>query len=169
MMDAQAVGGGPPDTSGVLPLGRFYQFGFVTGDLDRALVLLRDRYGVHRVRRRRRGPALETAHAWTGATMIEVLAVTRAAPPLYSEYLPDDLGALRLHHLGRWIQTASAWRLLENAVQDAGLPVVHHGTTMDGSLHFMYIDTRSDLGIYSEYVWLEDGARSVYDDVPQNA
>lgn len=151
-----------------LPMGGFYQFGYVTRDLDAATALLRDRYGVACYRRARPSDWMETAHAWTGTSMIEVIAPGEGAPALYLDYLPSEAGTVRLHHLGRRIDSVEDWAVLEDAIRASGLDMPFGGAAMGGDLRFAYVDTRADLGIYSEYVCLTGAAAALYDDIPHN-
>jgi hypothetical protein len=153
--------------SAMLPLGGLYQLGFVTRDLDAAMALLGDRYGIARFRRRRVNAWMETAHAYAGTTMIELIAVGDDAPPLYRDHVSADDTA-RLHHLGHRIADVAGWEKLETALAESGLAVPMKGAAMDGHLRYAYVETRADLGIYTEYVWLTGPAEAIYDDVPRN-
>ena len=150
-----------------LPLTDFYQFGFVARDLDAAIDQLGTRYGITRFRRKRANEWMESAHAYAGASMIEIIAVSDGAPALYTDYLPDD-GAARLHHLGYRVADPAAWARLEAALAYSGVAAPFKGAVMDGHLRYAYVDTRADLGIYSEYVCLTGPAANIYDDVPRN-
>ena len=152
----------------MLPMTGFYQFGYVTRDLDAAKQALRDHFGVVSTRYRKSSEWMETLHAWTGASMIEVIAVGEGAPPLYTDYVPDEPGKLVLHHLGRRIDSVEQWDAMETAVGSLGLDKPMHGAVMDGDLRFAYVDTRALLGIYTEYVYLMGEALKIYDDVPRN-
>ncbi|MFC0304087.1 VOC family protein [Rhizorhabdus histidinilytica] len=153
--------------SAALPLTGFYQFGFVTRDLDAATARLGARYGIAHFRRRQANPWMETAHAYAGPSMIEIIAVGEAAPALYRDHLPDD-GIARLHHLGYRIAGAAGWEALEEAISASGLAAPMKGAVMDGHLRYAYVDTRADLGIYTEYVCLTGPAERLYDDVPRH-
>jgi hypothetical protein len=152
----------------ILPMGGFYQFGYVTREIEPALATLGAMFGISKVRRRRSSEWMETAHAWTGRTMIEVIAPGEDAPPLFTQYLPARAGVLQLHHLGHRIETAGDWAYLEQAIHDHQLEVPFAGSLMDGQLHYAYVDTRAALGIYTEYVCLSGAALRIYDDVPQS-
>jgi hypothetical protein len=150
-----------------LPLSELYQLGFVTLDLEAAMARMRAQYGIPRFRRSHPTDWLETAHAYVGDSMIELLAVGADAPPLYAEMLPAPGMVTRLHHLGRFIHDAEGWQALQTALVDSGLPVPVNHEAMGGGLKVVYVDTRADLGVYSEYVWLSGAASGYYDDVPR--
>lgn len=151
-----------------LPMTGFYQFGYVTKDLDAAVETLRERFGIENYRRKQNAPYMEAVHAWTGDTMIEVLQVTDEAPALYTEMIPDTPGELQLHHLGRRLADDAEWERTKQAIDRLGLDVPMWIDVMDGDLQGAYIDTRKDLGIYSEYVLIKGSASGIYDDVPRN-
>ncbi len=146
----------------------FYQFGFVAHDLDEAIAALADRFGVRRFRRKQSSDWMWSAHAWAGDTMIEVISVSDAAPTLYRGYVPDDPSAVRLHHHGFKVSDLSAWRDLEVCIEKMQLDKPLHGEFMGGDLKVMYVDTRTQLGIYCEFVHLSGAATKIYDDVPRN-
>ena len=152
----------------ILPLSGFYQFGYVTRDLDAAVETLRNRFGITRYRRKRNAPWMEAIHAWTGDTQIEVLQLGEGAPPMYTDYIPAEAGALNLQHLGRRIDTAEQWDALMRAIEEGGYETPLNAEAMDGHLRAVYVDTRALLGIYSEYVLLTGPALNLYDDVPRN-
>jgi hypothetical protein len=149
-------------------LCHFYQMGFVARDLDRATEAMGRRFGVTRFRRKRSSDWMETAHAWTADAMIELMVLGEGAPALYSGYLPDAMSAVRLHHHGYRVADEAGWAAIERRVADAGLDAPMKGAVMNGDLHFMYVDTRAELGIYSEFVMLRGSASGLYDDVPRN-
>lgn len=151
-----------------LPLGGFYQFGFITRDLDAAAETLKTRFGIEKYRRKQSAPWMEAIHAWVGDTQIEVLEVGEGAPQMYLDYVPDEPGELNLQHLCRRIETLEQWEDLRKAVEAGGYDVPLDATAMDGQLRAIYVDTRALLGTYSEYVYLSESLSGFYDDVPHN-
>lgn len=146
----------------------FYQMGFVARDLDRATQALARSHGISRFRRKRTSDVMDSAHAWIGATMIELIAIRPGAPELYFPYLPDDPDAVRLHHYGFRVADSTAWDAVNHRVAAAGYATPLKGAAMDGQLNYLYVDTRAATGIYSEFVYLTGIATSLYDDVPYN-
>lgn len=146
----------------------FYQMGFVARDLDRATEALARTQGVTRFRRKTASPWMETAHAWIGSVMIELIMIKPGAPEIYEDYVPDDPAAIRLHHHGFRVADATAWDAINRRVTDAGLATPMQGAVMDGQLNYLYVDTRAAIGVYSEYVYLTGAATSLYDNVPRN-
>lgn len=146
----------------------FYQMGFVARDLDRATEALGRIHGVTRFRRKQSSPWMDAAHAWIGATMIELIQIKPGAPDIYEAYVPDDPAAVRLHHHGFRVPDAAAWQEINRRVEQAGLATPMKGAVMDGQLNYLYVDTRAQIGIYSEYIYLTGAATAMYDDVPRN-
>lgn len=146
----------------------FYQMGFVARDLDRATQVLGKTHGVTRFRRKRTSEWMESAHAWIGSTMIELIAIQPGAPDIYEAYVPDDPAAVRLHHHGFRVADEEGWTAINRQIADAGFATPMKGAAMDGQLNYLYVDTRSATGIYSEFVYLTGAATAIYDDVPRN-
>lgn len=146
----------------------FYQLGFVARDLDRAMAMLSMRYGVTRFREKRADPQMETAHAYAGAMMLEIIAIPQDGLELYRGYIPDKAEAIRLHHHGFRVAEPDRWEEIAAAIEASGQATAMKGAVMDGHLRYLYADTRADLGIYSEYVCLTGPALGIYDDVPHN-
>lgn len=146
----------------------FYQMGFVARDLDRATEALGRSHGIKRFRRKRASEWMDSAHAWIGQMMIELIAIRPGAPEIYVDYVPDAPAAIRLHHHGFRVADANAWEEINRRVTDAGFATPMKGAAMDGQLNYLYVDTRAATGIYSEYVWLTGAAATLYDDVPHN-
>lgn len=146
----------------------FYQMGFVARDLDRATKALAASHGITRFRRKATSATMESAHAWIGSIMIELIAVHPEGPDIYQSYVPDDPSAVRLHHHGFRVADAAAWDAVNRRVAQAGYATPMKGAVMNGQLNYLYVDTRSVIGIYSEFVYLTGDATAIYDDVPQN-
>ena len=153
---------------GILPMGNFYQFGYLASDIDAAERSLGELYGITKVRRKRASEWMETLHAWTGDTMVEVIVCGPGAPSIYTNQPLPVAGNLMLHHLGRRILDEGTWHQMEQAARQRGLCTEMMGSVMNGQLRYAYVDTRAMLGVYTEYVMLSGDALHIYDDVPQN-
>ncbi len=44
----------------------------------------------------------------------------------------------------------------------------YHSSHMDGGLNVYFVDTRAEIGVHTEYVYLKGDALTMYDDVPRN-
>lgn len=149
-----------------LPFAGFYQLGFIGLDLDAATAKLAARYGVAKWRRKRHSPTLETAHAYAGAVMIEVICATDDRE-IYRGFRPDAAEAVRLHHHGFRVADADQWAEVQAAAAETGF-ACFPSSAYDGGIQLIYLDTRPDLGIWSEYVYLSGAMMTYYDDVPRN-
>jgi len=151
-----------------LPLTGFYQFGYTTANLEHAQEELGRRYGLTRWRVRQPNPSMRTAHAYAGDSQLELIEPSADGEALYLDHMPGPGGIVRLHHLGYRIDDAAGWRQLEEAIAARGLATPKMGVAMGGDLHYAYIDTRAELGIWTEYVWRRGSAANLYDDVPRH-
>ncbi len=146
----------------------FFQMGYVCRDMDRAVAYFAARHGVTKFRRRPPAGILESAHAWVGETMIELVRPLGGAPPLYDHCIPDNPDVVRLHHHGFRAPSAEAWEDVRRRVEQARYDTPLKGAVMVGELNFLYADTRADLGVFSEFIYLTGAAVHIYDDVPRN-
>lgn len=147
----------------------FFQMGYVCRDMDRALAQFASRHGVGQFRRKPPAGILESAHAWVGDVMIEIIRPLDDAPPLYDHCIPDDPDAVCLHHHGFRAPNADAWQDVNRCVEAAGYATPLKGAVMDGQLNYLYADTRAAIGVYSEFIYLTGAAAHIYDDVPRNS
>ena len=154
--------------------GEFFQLGYVTRDLDRAIALYHGRYGVADFLRfdtrdmappGATGPFIEVALAYRGPVMIELIRPDPADPGIYRDVLRSD-GGVNLHHLGYLVDE----RRFESLAADfraAGIAVPTESRSAVG-LSLIYADTRADNGLFSEYVTLGEGGRKFFDSVPRS-
>lgn len=155
------------------PTCEFFQLGYVTGDLDRAIALYRERYGVPEFLRfdtranaplGATGPFIEVALAYRGPVMIELIQPDREQPGIYGEALRAD-GGVNLHHLGYLVDEAQFSDLAERfRATGIAVPVEHRNE----GLALLYADTRGDNGLFSEYVRLGDRGRQLFATVPRS-
>jgi len=144
----------------------FFQYGFVARDVDGALGTLRERYGVQKAVVREMFDWLTVALAWSGETMVEVIVAEPGHMLLYDDHKPAERGALRLHHLGFLMPDRPAWEKAEDMIRADGLTIPFQGQVP--GVDVMYVDTRADLGLYTEYVRLYGEGERYFHDVPRN-
>lgn len=156
-------------TTPAIPIGNVLQLGYVARDIDAALPLMVERYGLrdYHLSRDRDGNALHIAQAWIGNTMVEVLQPRDPQGALYGWALPDDPKTVKLHHYAMAFHSHEDWQGLKDALAAADLPIVAEGSVPD-FLDFIYADTRDDLGHMMEYFRLEPAAQSYFDGLPRN-
>lgn len=148
--------------------GGFFQLGFVALDLDAATKMLAQRYGIQKFRRQRSTEWMDAAHAYVDDVMIELMVLGEDAPEFYKGYEPLTPSGIRLHHHGFLVKDQDQWSEIQRMVAKTGVEVVLGDPEMDGNFRFVYLDTRSDLGIYTEYIFQVGPAAHRYDDVPRN-
>jgi hypothetical protein len=138
-----------------------YQNAYVTHDLDRAMALLKDRFGVgdyivfepDMILKTPSGPrpsSVRAALAWAGGLQIELIEPVSGYLDHYLPYLPQDKAdpVPRLHHVAVRRDDLAAMR---EEIARLGLPVAFEGEAP--GLVFIYLDARQSLGHFLEYVW----------------
>ena len=138
-----------------------YQNAYVTHDLDRAMALLTDRYGVGdwivfepdmqlKTPTGVKASSVRAALAWAGGLQIELIEPVSGFLDHYLPYLPADRAdpTPRMHHVAVRREELAAMR---KEIDRLGLPLAFEGEAP--GLVFIYLDARESLGHYFEYVW----------------
>ncbi len=157
-------------------LSGFFQFGYVTSDLDAGLRRLEAAHGIRRFRVKRDVPSMpgmpdmviHQAHVYVGALQIEIIQPAGGDDGLYRDFCAADKSALRLHHFGMWVDDAAEYSGLRAALEGQKIPIVFEASLpkVGGAI---YADARATLGHYLEYVHLvPDVKRGYYSDVPKH-
>jgi len=127
---------------------------WVTNDLDRALAIFGERYGVADFGFLEgdmpRGGHIKVALAWAGGQVLEVIRATGPGSEFYNELLPGDDFAIRFHHLGFVVRDEAGWRALEADIAEGKWEVVHETLTAD--FIDAYYVRAPELGHFLEYV-----------------
>lgn len=147
-----------------------FQIAYVTNDIERALAVFADRYGV-KAWRRMEGELKEGGHirvefGWAGGALFEVTQADGPGSELYRQGLPADGFAIRFHHLGYFIPTEAAWRALLAEI-DEGKVKVFNETNVPGFLQARIVEA-PDLGHYIEYIFPEAGGVAFFQGAPSN-
>ena len=135
----------------------YYQFGYVTTDLDRAM----DEIGrMHQIGSfmiskdaafdvgKGRQVVAHCALAFKGEAMFEILQPIGGDAGAYLELLPEEGYALRLHHVGRHFESrAECDAQIENARARWAIPM----EAEFGEGYFAYADARADFGHFLEF------------------
>lgn len=144
--------------------------GYVTNDLDRALDLLRARYGVAEFKLLEGpmadGGTIRVAFAWAGGQIYEVIQAIGPSTAFYNQSLPKDEFALRFHHHGFVIHDEASWRELEAELEDGAWPIAF--ATLSGEFIDAYYVWCEELGHHVEYVWPHAAGLAFYGQVPVN-
>jgi hypothetical protein len=145
-----------------------WQFGYVTTDLDRAMEVLADRYGLeHCVKITTAGSSFfvgDEPAEWEGrfamgargGPIIEVIEPVSGAVDFYRRFLPDDGSfAVRLHHLATFVDTGDdEWERIRAILRGSDLDF-DYTVVIPGRVRAGYVDTSADLGHLLEVCQLQ--------------
>jgi hypothetical protein len=144
-------------------LQRLQQVSYVTNDLERALAVFRDVYGVHDFMDTGRvtftmgsGEVVDfrVALAYVGEMQFEIIEPIGGDVECYREVLPQDGSfAIRFHHLSFRARSRDEIETLKQAARDSGHPLGYTGTFGDSA--FFYADARGRLGHFLEYTYTD--------------
>ncbi|TGD75846.1 hypothetical protein E4634_02970 [Mangrovimicrobium sediminis] len=143
------------------------QNAYVTHDLDRAMEMVAERFGVESfdrfepqmtVRTPQGEQPLSTrvASFWAGGLNVEIIQPTGGYIEHYTSMLPADTGDAvpRFHHISLRRDDEAAMRA---EIEALGLPLAFEGPLSIReaipSLVFVYLDARAVLGHYVEFTW----------------
>jgi hypothetical protein len=158
-------------------LGGFYQTAYVTTDLEQALEVFRDVYGVPsfmvlpsdmevRYRGQPSRMNIRLALANLNGVQIEVIEAGEGCIPLYREGLPAEGFGLVHHHLAMLVQgTLDDWREWRERMAATDRGFVLEGEMAD-SARWAYLDDKRRLGHYTEYFWAADGGKAMNAAIP---
>lgn len=147
------------------PKATHSQNAYVTSDLDRAMAIWRDDFGVSRFHVfENDAPGLISspeyrmtiALANVGGVEIELIEPSPGQAPLHAEILPTDGSfAMRFHHAALRIDgDLSDFEAYMASLNPATHPVLWRGELGD-VMRFAYTDERATLGHYLEHVWFD--------------
>ena len=143
---------------------------WVTNDMDRALAIFTDRYGIAAFRQiagdMPGGGHIRVAFAWAGGQVLEVICASGLGTEFYNELLPDDEFAIRFHHLGFIVHDEAGWRDLKADLREGEWPIAHQSLT--GTFIDAYYVKAPELGHYLEYVRPLQAGIDFYASVPDN-
>lgn len=144
------------------------QVAYVTSDIERAVTVFRDRYGVASFRTHQAdlGPTgkMTIALAWAGGVMIELIQAAGPGLAFYNRLLPETGFAIRQHHLGYFVKDRAAWASIEQRIEREKWPVALQGGS-DDTMWFIYIYAE-ELGHYLEYMYLGTTGQKFFDGIP---
>jgi hypothetical protein len=160
----------PPAGNGLF-LSRHFQNAYTTRDIDAAAQMFADRHGIrafHYMRDVPFGPdaSIHIGLAWAGEVMVELIQPNGEAPTLYSTHLPPDGQLIRFHHLGHLISERAEYDAVVARANASGYPVAIQGNNY--GVNYLYLDVRSDVGHFLEYVHLDPPMARFFDAVPRN-
>jgi hypothetical protein len=141
-----------------------FQNAYVTHDIDKAITLVEDHFGltewirvepdtiVHTPSGDHRA-VVRVALGWSGTTQIELIEPVSGFVGHYRDYLPADKNdpTPRFHHVAVRRDDQAAMR---DEIARLGLPLAFEGEVP--GLVFIYLDARESLGHYFEYIWADE-------------
>lgn len=158
-----------------LVLGQAFQTAYVTTDMDRALSVFDQRFGVKQfLRSGRRTIPLETggqmtmdiALAWMGDSMLEIIHPLADNVAVYADWLPKEGFGLRFHHVGVRLNSMQEWQQMLQEIRTRDHEICFQLTASNTKA--LYIDTAAALGHYVEYLFYMDPSNSSLPRIPQN-
>ncbi|MBW8784835.1 MAG: VOC family protein [Novosphingobium sp.] len=131
-----------------------FQVAYVTDDLERAVAVFRERFGVGSFRESdaelESGATIRLRVAWIGAMAYEIICATGPGMELYTEWLPENGSVLRHHHFGFLVADEPSWAALEREIARAGVRVRKRSDT-PGFGRTVYVEV-PELGHCLEYI-----------------
>ena len=149
---------------------RQFQNAYVTNDLDRAVAMLCDIFGIKEFRYTRDfamsiGGSADVAMAWAGDVVIEILQGKGNPDSLYQRHLRTQQFDIRFHHFGYLVSDQAAWNELTETIARDGRTVPFEGAVPD-LLSWIYVEI-PELGHYLEYVMPCEAFLASLDDLPR--
>ncbi len=147
-----------------------FQVAYNTTDLDRALEIFRDRFGVREVTgldgQMPAGGNISMRIGWAGGVMYELLWAEGPGSEVFRAGLPDQGFAIRPHHLGYYVSSTEEWDALRREIDQARLKVVNT-TNVPGFLQAIIVED-PDFPQYLEYILPEAGGMQFFETAPSN-
>ena len=137
-----------------------YHIAYVTNNLDRAVAVFRERFGVMAFRKgdyeAPDGSKVGIRSAWIGGMMYEICCGSGPGMELYSDWAPPrgDF-VLRFHHFGYLMPDEAAWDALEREIERGGW-IVRSRSDTPGFFRACYVEV-PELGHFLEFVLPREG------------
>jgi extradiol dioxygenase family protein len=147
-----------------------FQIAYVTNDIERAMKVFGERYGVKEWRRIEgplaAGGRIRVEFGWAGGAVFEVTQADGPGSELYRQPLPANEFAIRFHHLGFFVPNEAAWQALLKEIETTGVKVFNE-TNVPGFLQARIVEA-PELGHYIEYIYPDAGGVAFFQGVPSN-
>ena len=147
-------------------LDRFFQYGYVTRNLDAATAKFGERFGPAQWSTLSGSPEVpqvkRVGFTFRDGINVEIIEVNAQVPSLYKDFLPDTEEDIRLHHHGHLIDDYDG---VLNLIKSEGYDMPF-AIDDPAYVQFCYADTRTQLGHYLEFICLGDGGRQLFESVP---
>jgi len=148
------------DPSKGLLHNRHFQLAYVTNDIDQAVDVFRQRFGVECFRAKDNdlpdGGCVGVRSVWIGGVMVEICHGRGPSMTLYTDWAPPEGEfVLRFHHFGYLVGSGADWGVLERQVEEGGWKVRSNSDT-PGFCRAMYVEA-PELGHFLEFVLPREG------------
>jgi hypothetical protein len=132
-----------------------FQIAYVTNDVDRAVKVFGERFGVKTFRANDNelpsGTKVCIRAAWIGGMMYEICYGRGPGMELYTDWAPPDGDfVLRFHHFGYLVPDDDAWTALEHEIERGGWKV-RTKSDIAGFFRGCYVEV-PELGHFLEFV-----------------
>lgn len=150
--------------------GSVAQLGYVTRNLDRALTRYRDKHDVADFLLLEPAPGAagpRVGLAYQGGVMIEIIEPAVGIEGVYATALPEDDDSAHLHHIAYVVEDLDTLNRIAGEYEEAGYEVPVNRDTGQG-IWLAYVDTRRDMGHFTELLHLFDEGHALFGRVPGN-
>lgn len=147
-----------------------FQIAYNTNDMDKAVALFAERYGIKEFRQLAgptpAGGKIRMEIGWAGGVMYELIWGEGPGTEVFQVNLPESGFAIRTHHLGYYVPNQDAWTEVLAEVERAGRKIVHE-THVPGFLRAIIVE-QPELGHFLEYILPEAGGIQFFETAPSN-
>jgi hypothetical protein len=156
-----------------IPLFRFSQISYATSNIDEAARRLSAIYGIDRFLITRDAEVespegslrLHSGQAFVNGRHIEVIQPAGGADGVYRDMLTKDGFSLCVHHYGHLTRDPGEWAQIQAFIGEKGWRIALGGNFAD-MMHYVYVDTRADLGHYLEFMYQTELGKTMFVEVP---
>lgn len=158
----------------------FFQFGYVTNDVEQAEANLKKHFGVKNFLNvgvlksnvfladgSTTSNELILSFANVGNQQVELIQPVNDGSGLYAGALAGNKPfEMVLHHLGHRFYDIAQWQEFR-----ANLDLATHKLAFEnngGAAHYLYTDERDSLGHFLEYMWLDEQGAAMFAAIPNN-
>ncbi len=160
----------PHDPAGGLLRAEQFQVAYATNDMQRALAVFRENFGIRAFRELEgalpQGGHMHACFAWVGSIMYELMHASGPGAEIFMERVPVGDFALVHHHLGFLIHDEAEWQGLKRRVEQGGCTLAYENHT-PGFIRYCFVKS-PPLAHYLEYLFPEPAGMAFFNDVPRN-
>jgi catechol 2,3-dioxygenase-like lactoylglutathione lyase family enzyme len=159
-----------------LRFDQFFQTAYVTRDMDVALRVFADQFGVHRFQRtdslvvdldNGASAQFHLALAYVGSLQLEVIQPLARDVGIFEQGLPAQGNVMAMHHICYDIDSEQELDSLLEQHRSGGREIMFEGRRA-GRSRFAFVDTRAQLGYLVEYVCATPEGKKAREAIPRN-